>query len=304
MDRNEVRSLTLSRVPVRDLIEAEKSPDGFKRSVDEIYLPIAEALCKRFSRNSDRTGLVGLNGCPGSGKSTMALFLERLLHTEISLAVLSLDDFYLTRVERDQLARTLHPLFRSRGVPGTHDVSLIVSTIQSLRAAGSTTVTEWPRFDKASDDRCRRPDWNRFVGRPDLVLLEGWCVGLGPLAGSVESEPANDWEYRHDPEGTWRRFIEFKLSSDYKELFDDMDMLIVLLAPSLDIVFEWREEQEQKLRRARGGMDADEVREFLMPYLRLTQRMHQTLPAVADILVELSIDRTMRCMQWQQKVVA
>ena len=38
--------------------------------------------------------------------------------------MLSLDDLYLPKAERLRLARDVHPLLATRGVPGTHDVAL------------------------------------------------------------------------------------------------------------------------------------------------------------------------------------
>jgi len=39
--------------------------------------------------------------------------------------VLSLDDFYLGHAARLQLARDIHPLLATRGVPGTHDIAFL-----------------------------------------------------------------------------------------------------------------------------------------------------------------------------------
>ena len=55
--------------------------------------------------------IVGINGAQGSGKSTLA---ERLRHAlearhDRRTVVLSIDDFYATRAQRETLARTVHP---------------------------------------------------------------------------------------------------------------------------------------------------------------------------------------------------
>ena len=47
-----------------------------------------------------------------------------------------------------------------------------------LSHAGPTDHTPLPRFDKLDDDRIPREDWPDFTGRPDVILLEGWCVGV------------------------------------------------------------------------------------------------------------------------------
>ena len=34
-----------------------------------------------------------------------------------------------------------------------------------------------PRFDKSIDDRCPKKLWYKINFRPDVIILEGWCVG-------------------------------------------------------------------------------------------------------------------------------
>ena len=58
------------------------------------------------------------------------MFLE--VGAGLNVVVLSLDDFYLTRDERNALARTVHPMLQVRGVPGTHDIQFASATIKSL----------------------------------------------------------------------------------------------------------------------------------------------------------------------------
>src|SRR5688572_33095977 len=85
----------------------------------------------------DATLAVGVCGAQGSGKSTVAAALKTLLEDRgITVAVISIDDLYLTRRERLALAESIHPLLRTRGVPGTHDVALGLETLRALAIPG------------------------------------------------------------------------------------------------------------------------------------------------------------------------
>jgi len=290
-----VARLSISNpAPVDDLIRSERLPEDFARTVEEIYAPIAEVLCDRFkSSSNEAVGLVGLNGCPGSGKSTLARFLVRLLET-CRVVVLSLDDFYLSANERAQLADDVHPLLRNRGMPGTHDVELLGSTIDALRGASDSSIIRVPVFDKSSDNRRPEAEWQSFEGRPDIILLEGWCVGVSAQERGELLEPVSEWESINDPDGRWRTFVNNQLHGHYSQIHECLDMLILLKAPTVETIFTWRWQQEEKLRRRGKAMNDTELESFMSQFLRLTRHMYSTLPRLADIVVEFEEDRTLR----------
>ena len=53
------------------------------------------------------------------------------------------------------MSKTIHPLFLTRGVPGTHDVKLLSNVIQKLKKKNFKTVLV-PKFDKSRDDRFKK----------------------------------------------------------------------------------------------------------------------------------------------------
>ena len=280
--------------PVDDLIRSERLPEDFARTVADVYAPIVEVLGSRISPSSDEpAALVGLNGCPGSGKSTFARFAAHMLDTH-RIVVLSLDDFYLPASDRIGLSNDVHSLLRRRGMPGTHDVELLIETISVLREAKEDSEVRVPVFDKSMDDRLDESKWSVFEGRPDIILLEGWCVGLDSQSEDELVEPISDWESKNDPDGVWRRYVNQQLKDRYSQIFDDLDMLILLKAPTVETIFKWRREQEEKLRQVGDAMDDAKLREFMMQFSRLTRHMYSTLPRLADILVEFEEDRTLR----------
>ena len=237
-----------------------------------------------------KPAVVGLAGSQGSGKSTIAELLEVTLTEAQSLRVarLSIDDFYLTRAERVALGRDVHPLLQTRGVAGTHDMTLMGEVIDGLRH-GDTVST--PRFDKAVDDR--QPDFEHIQGPVDVVIVEGWCVGARPESEATLADPINVLESGEDPDGAWRAHVNARLQDDdYRRVFDGFDRFIFLQVPGMDAVFNWRLRQEDMLRATAGDksgvMDADGVRRFIMHYERTTRNMLAELPDVADVVLRLN----------------
>jgi D-glycerate 3-kinase len=247
--------------------------------------------------------IVGLCGAQGSGKSTAAAALVELLAQEPLPAVaISIDDFYLPRSERLRLSREVHPLLATRGVPGTHDVELALATIDSL--AGIEPVL-LPSFDKGSDDRRPRREWRSISGPLRVVILEGWCVGARPQSPQQLAEPVNALERNEDAAGTWRAFVNEALQGRYRALFDRLSPLVLLQAPSFEVVHAWRGEQERKLREKRkleGGdasrvMDEAGIARFIAHYERVTRHILAEMPARADHLIELSATRSARWLR-------
>lgn len=243
---------------------------------------VAEAIADRHSILGKRV-LVGLSGAQGSGKSTMAPRIAALLTARgLQATVLALDDFYLPRAARAVLAREVHPLLATRGVPGTHDVALLGSAIDDLLAGRSTTV---PRFDKASDDRTGEV---RVEGPVDAVILEGWCIGAGAQSAEALAEPVNALEREEDPDATWRQWVNDHLAGDYKDLFERLDLRVFLRAPDFTVVAKWRGEQEAHL--GVRGMSPAAIKRFIAHFERITRAMLSDEPA--DIVIDLDAART------------
>src|SRR5690606_19619873 len=161
---------------------------------------------------------------------------ERMERSGAASAVLSIDDLYLRRAERAELARTVHPLLRTRGVPGTHDVALGLEAIAALERGEAAAL---PRFDKAADDRADEADWSRAAAGTRLLIVEGWCVGARPQAEAALTEPVNALERADDADGVWRGFANAALGGAYQRLFARLDRLVLLAAPGFEVVRRW-----------------------------------------------------------------
>lgn len=272
---------------IERLIIAEDLPPDYREIVDQRWRPLSEDIAERYE---GRPLIVGINGAQGSGKTTLCHFLEALLleHNQRAVTV-SLDNLYLTHRERQNLAKACHPLFATRGVPGTHDVALGQSILDTLVDGLPVGL---PRFDKAIDDRS--PEVFEVLARNDVILLEGWCVGALPQPDAALAEPANRLEAEEDPEGIWRREVNRRLATDYADFFGRIDTLVMLEVEGFEAVRANRLKQERKLaaRRPEGTalMDEAALDRFLMHYERLTRWMLDEMPARADIVIKIGPD--------------
>jgi D-glycerate 3-kinase len=284
----------MSRNWLDAFIAAEALPPAFAESAQAICIPLAERIA------AEATGpgfTVGICGSQASGKSTMTAVTRRLLEEKgLSVASFSLDDIYLTRVERQSLARDVHPLLAVRGVPGTHDVALGAAVVAALKQPGEVAI---PAFEKARDDRRPPADWPRVQGPADIILFEGWCVGARPQDPADLLAPVNGLERDQDADATWRTYANEALAGPYRTLFERLDLLVLLQAPGFEVVLDWRLEQERKLRErlAREGGDASrvmtdaEVDAFIRHYERLTRWILAEMPGRADVVVRLDAAR-------------
>lgn len=237
--------------------------------------------------------LIGLCGAQGCGKSTIAEAVRQdFAERGLRVAVLSLDDLYLPP---DKRPVSVHPLFATRGVPGTHDVGLGLSVLEALKAGEGAAL---PRFDKATDHPLPRHDWP-YIAAPDLILFEGWCVGARPQSESALHTPVNALERDEDPDGVWRGYVNQQLAGPYADLFAQIDRLILLAAPGFEVVQGWRSQQEDALRQrlkaegrdTSGLLDAAALRRFIAHYERLTLHILEDMPAYANLNIRLRSNR-------------
>ena len=277
-------------------MEQHKLPQEFKQTVEQYYKPLADRIFRQFSKNNSAY-FVGINGCQGSGKSTLTDFIAEYLITEyqLNVVVMSLDDFYLTREKRIQLADDIHPLLATRGVPGTHDVSALDKTLTQLKE--QKTGFSIPKFNKATDEPFPKENWTTIEKPVDIILLEGWCWGVEPQSEEQLKLPINEFELQYDENGVWRNYVNQQLKSEYVPLYKTMDFWLALQAPSFDCVYKWRLEQEQKLKARNVGlansmvMTPEEILNFTQYFQRLSVQSCNTITQSADEIFYLDYAR-------------
>lgn len=260
-------------------------PQGFDTAF------VAEALTAALAVDV-RPAVFAIAGLQGSGKSTLAAQMAAMAKAQnLSVAVLSLDDFYLTHAQRQTLAQQVHPLLAMRGPPGTHDTALACSILDALCDADTVAL---PRFDKLSDDRLPEAQWPRVDRRLDLVIFEGWCLKTPAESAGALKQPINALERDEDPDGRWRHWCNQALERDYPALWRRLDTLWFLQGPGFEVVPDWRWQQERSLQRtdsSKPSMTRPEIDRFVQLFERVSRQALRTLPAIAQRTVHLDAQR-------------
>ena len=154
-------------------------------------------------------------GSQGSGKSSLSklikLYLEKFYYK--SVVIISMDDFYLSKKQRTQLSKNIHPLFLTRGAPGTHDLELLNKKI--LQIFDKKFPVYLPIFDKVTDTRKRT---YRKVLKGDVIIFEGWCAGAQPVNQSYLQKNFNNLEKYKDKNFIWRNSYN-KYLNEYQKIF-------------------------------------------------------------------------------------
>lgn len=275
--------------PIDALIEAEQLPISYRAIVEQYWTPLATRIAREAGKHNPL--IVGINGGQGTGKSTMCMFLEELLKRRgVRAITLGLDDLYLGRAARAEMAAQVHPLYITRGVPGTHTIREGLQIIEAVLAGRSFTM---PRFSKADDDRL--PEGDTITGPVDVVLFEGWCVGAVPQDTKALTEPVNTLEAQEDTEATWRIIANQFLAAEYADIFAQIDLLVMLKVKDFDAVLANRKHQENKLRARQPNapvlMDDTAIERFCAHYERLTNHILAEMPARTDIVFEIGADQ-------------
>ena len=282
----------------QSFLDKHNLPDSYLETAKRWFDPLIEHFANQFNPRLPPR-VIGINGCQGSGKSTLADYLCCMLSEQLDIPAiaLSLDDFYLTKAKRNQLATEVHPLLATRGVPGTHDVQTAIDCIDSLRAGHETLIN---RFNKQTDDQVPTKELQLATEPMGIIILEGWCLGAKPIAKLDLAEPINRLEEQEDKQGIWRNYVNQALAGKYQSLFNRVDELIMLQAPSFKTVYQWRLEQEHKMieqaiQRGQGrppqAMNNQEIQRFIEYFQRITEDLLKQLPERADHLFTLDGSR-------------
>ena len=260
-------------------------------SLKNTYIPMSFWIENKY-KNKGKTLYLGFSGGQGSGKTTLASILEIILkkYFKRKIYVSSIDDFYKTLGDRNKMSEKIHPLFKTRGVPGTHDISLIKNFFSIMKSKKFKKI-RLPKFAKAMDDRLKKRHWFNVKQKPEIVILEGWCVGAKPQSNHIIKRPINILEKYEDQNLIWRKYVNEKLKKEYKKLFALIDHFIFMKIPDFKMVFKWRLLQEKKLKNksylTKKIMSYNEIKRFIMFYERITLQMMKDLSKSASLVMLL-----------------
>ncbi len=273
--------------------------------LNKFYLPLSDWLYSIYKKDK-KIKIIGLSGGQGAGKSTITKILKFIFKKKYNLNIccFSIDDFYKTKLERIKMSQKVHKLFLTRGVPGTHDLNLLLKTIQQLKKKKFKTVLI-PRFDKASDDRLKKNKWQKIRKRPDIIIFEGWCIGAKNQKSNELKHPLNYIEKKYDKKLIWRKTANNFLKNQYKKLFEKIDKLVYLKAPNFNNIFKWRLLQEQKMKltsKSKNTMSKTKVKEFIMFYERITKHMMKNSSKISDLTIFLNKNHGSKKMKFYKNV--
>ena len=269
--------------------------------LDNFYLPISKKIYNSYVKNK-KTKIIGLTGGQGSGKSTISNILKIILKEAFNLntVIFSIDDFYKTYNQRKKMSLKISPLFLTRGVPGTHDTKMIANCIYKLKKARFKKFSI-PRFDKSIDDRLPKKNWQKIQKKPEIVIFEGWCVGVKSQKTKDLNKPINLLEKQKDKKKVWRNYVNEELKTNYKKIFNLIDTYIFLKVPSFRYVYKWRFLQEKKLSLVSKGkkiMSKRQIQNFIMFYERLTKHMLKNFPKKTKFLINIDNNHKLKSIKY------
>ena len=274
----------------------ETNTDKFKdkeRMIKSYLIPLCFWISKKA--NIKKPYFVGLAGGQGTGKTTTSLLIKIILSKYFKLDVfrISIDDFYKTRKERISLSKRVHPMLLTRGVPGTHDINMMINFFKKSKSKKFKRL-KLPIFNKAIDDRFSKKHWYDLKKKPDVIIFEGWCVGAKSEKNNTLKKTINSMEKTKDQKQIWRKYVNDQLKSKYKKLYSQLNCLIYLKAKDFSLLQKWRLKQERKLWvKSKKNlntkiMSKDNVLIFMQTYQRVTQNMFKYTPKYASVIINLN----------------
>ncbi|ELS01386.1 putative kinase [Xenococcus sp. PCC 7305] len=258
-----------------------------------LWLPLAVNLAE-LRQKLGRTPIQGILGGQGTGKSFLTSILRLLLnHLGYTTVNLSLDDLYKTHTERFRLQKT-DPRLIWRGPPGTHDIYLGLKTLENCLQEDYGEPIEIPRFDKSAHNGEGDRGKPETVAQVDIVLFEGWFVGLRPINESIFDNLAE-----HPlPPIISQKDVRFAKDNNerlktYAILWEKLDSLFVLYPEDYRYSKQWRKEAEhQMIAEGKTGMSDQEIENFvdyfwrsLHPELFIKILIRQ--PDVVDLVIKI-----------------
>ena len=244
--------------------------------IEKIYMPLFKKIRSKK--------MIMIAGSQGSGKSSLSELIRVIYkkHYKKKVTIISIDDFYHSIKKRNQISRDIHPLFSVRGVPGTHDITLLRNILWKIKKKQFPIYL--PIFDKTKDARKK---YRKKISSSDLVILEGWCVGASPLPNDYLFKNINIIEKDSDRQNIWRKNYNRYLK-DYQDLFKLFNYYIYILTPSWENVISWKYKQELKLRSQKSNLKLlSKLKKFIMYYEKITRWMMKNSKLNCNILIKI-----------------
>ena len=274
------------------------------RMIRSFLIPVCFWIAKKI--NKKKPLIIGLAGGQGTGKTTITSIISIILKKYFKLDIfkISIDDFYKTRKQRALLSKNKHSLLMTRGVPGTHDIDIMLNFFKKIKVK-NFKILKLPKFNKGVDDRCKQSLWYKIQSKPDVVILEGWCVGARSQNSKELKKPVNSLEKIHDQNFKWRQYVNYQLKTKYKKLFNQLDYILFLKTKNFSLLRRWRLKQEKKLllksknKKNLKIMNKSKVKNFMDTYQRITQQMFKDMSKYSSIVMSLNNNQEIKNIKYR-----
>ena len=276
------------------------------RMLKTFLIPMCFWIVKKASNK--KPYFIGLAGGQGTGKTTISSIIKIILEKYFKIKVfkISIDDFYKTRKERLDLSKKVHPMLATRGVPGTHDIEMMLNFFKKVKSKNFKKI-KIPSFNKSVDDRFSKKSWYKIKKQPDVIIFEGWCVGAKSEENKTLKKPINSLEKVNDQKLVWRKHVNQQLKTKYKQLYTQLNCMIYLKAKNFSLLQKWRLKQEHKLwlknkkSYSHKVMSKSNVLSFMQTYQRVTENMFKKMPRYASIILNLNSNHQIKSAVYKTK---
>jgi D-glycerate 3-kinase len=258
----------------------------------KLWLPLGIKIASG-RENFGRPFVQGILGGQGTGKTTMCgvltLILQQLGYRTLSL---SIDDLYKTYQERLALQQ-LDPRLIWRGPPGTHDIDIGLAVLDGIRDSlgpqqSCIPTIAVPRFDKSAHSGAGDRTSPEMINGADIVLFEGWFVGVHPINPATFDTPPLPIITEQDK--AFARDMNQRLR-EYLPLWERLDSLIVLYPKDYRYSLAWRKQAEhQMIASGKSGMTDSQIEEFVNYFWRALHPQLFIEPLVKSSAVDLTIE--------------
>ncbi|MTJ13086.1 glycerate kinase [Anabaena sp. UHCC 0187] len=252
----------------------------------DLWLPLGIQIAAQ-RQQLGKPFIQGILGSQGTGKTTMSRILVLILqHLGYRTLSLSLDDFYKTYSDRLTLMQQDSRLVW-RGPPGTHDIHLALSLLDQIHQSKSPVIV--PRFDKSAHGGAGDRTTSEFItNNVDIVLFEGWFVGVKPINPTAFLTAPSP--ILTDADRKFASDMNHQLKS-YLPLWEKLDSLIVLYPTDYRYSLAWRKQAEKQMIAAgKSGMTDLEIEEFVNYFWRALHPELFINPLVKSSAVDLVIE--------------
>ena len=254
--------------------------------------------------------VIGVEGPQGSGKTYSSIRIKQDLseaYPNFNIIQFSMDDFYLTYEQ--QLAVNSqnegNVLLQGRGLPGTHDVSLLLKVFEELLANDASRLPiQIPVYDKSAHngkgDRQEPATWTKVDKLVDLIIFEGWFNGY--MSISNDKNLIKKWhsikkkQYPKFENITDLQIVNINRNlGRYEAIWKLFDLFICIKTSEINNVYKWRLQQEYELIRIKGrGMSDADVEQFIDRYMPIYYLYYDRLEVIQKQLksLELNIDES------------